>query len=140
LTRQIFRLPFPVALQEFKVETSSLTAQNGYHSAAAVNAVVRSGTNEFHGNLFEFFRNGKLNARNFFAARRDTVKRNQYGGTIGGLIVRGKDHSTCDEGSLLIGGSIKFLARPTFSCRIDPNGDRPASARGRVKFLMFFPF
>jgi hypothetical protein len=51
-------LPFPDALQEFKVETSSLTAQHGLHSAATVNAVVRSGTNEFHGNLFEFFRNG----------------------------------------------------------------------------------
>ena len=82
--------PFPDALQEFKVETSTLTAQNGMHSAAAVNAVVKSGTNAFHGNAFEFFRNGKMNARNFFAARRDTLKRNQYGGTLGGPIVKDK--------------------------------------------------
>ena len=60
--------PFPDALEEFKVETSTLTAQNGIHSAAAINAVVKSGTNSFHGDAFEFLRNGDLNARNFFAA------------------------------------------------------------------------
>src|SRR2546422_447981 len=62
--------PFPDALQEFKVETSSLTAQNRLHSAGAVSAVVKSGTNMFHGDLFEFFRNGVLNARNADALRR----------------------------------------------------------------------
>src|SRR5205085_7090830 len=49
-----------------------------------------SGTNGFHGDLFEFFRNGDLNARNADAARRDTLKRNQYGGTFGGPIIRGR--------------------------------------------------
>jgi hypothetical protein len=82
--------PFPDALQEFKVETSTMTAMNGTHSAGAVNAVVKPGTNEFHGSAFEFVRNGKLNARNFFAARRDTLKRNQFGGTLGGPIVKDK--------------------------------------------------
>jgi hypothetical protein len=83
-------IPFPDALQEFKVETSALTAQNGMHAGASVNAVTRGGTNAFHGDLFEFFRNGDLNARNFFAPTRDTLKRNQYGGTIGGPIKRDK--------------------------------------------------
>ncbi len=83
-------LPFPDALQEFKVETSALPAQYGYHSGAAVNAVTKSGTNEFHGDLFEFVRNGDFNARDFFAAQRDTLKRNQYGGVIGGPIKRDK--------------------------------------------------
>jgi hypothetical protein len=78
--------PFPDALQEFKVETSSLTAQNGMHAGASITAVTKSGTNGFHGDAFEFFRNGDLNARNFFAPTRDTLKRNQYGGTIGGPI------------------------------------------------------
>src|SRR5499427_9352234 len=82
--------PFPDALQEFKVETSSLTAQNGLHSAGAVSAVVKSGTNAFHGDAFEFFRNGDLNARNANASRRDTLKRNQYGGTLGGHIIANK--------------------------------------------------
>src|SRR5204863_9118668 len=79
--------PFPDALQEFKVETSNLTAQYGTHAAAAVSAVVKSGTNQYHGNAFEFLRNGNMNARNFFASRRDTLKRNQYGGTLGGPIM-----------------------------------------------------
>jgi hypothetical protein len=81
-------LPFPDALQEFKVETSALPAQYGLHSTAAINAVTKSGTNQFHGDLFEFFRNGNLNARDFFAPTRDTLKRNQFGGVIGGPIIR----------------------------------------------------
>ncbi len=83
-------LPFPDALQEFKVETSALPAQYGYHAAAAVNAVTKSGTNQFHGDLFEFLRNGDLNARDFFATKRDTLKRNQFGGVIGGPIKKDK--------------------------------------------------
>ena len=74
-------LPFPDALQEFKVETSALPAQYGHSLGAAVNAVTKSGTNEFHGDVFEFLRNGDFNARNFFATTRDTLKRNQFGGT-----------------------------------------------------------
>jgi len=83
-------LPFPDALQEFKVETSALTAQNGVHSGAAVNAVTKSGTNAIHGDAFEFIRNGVFDARNFFAATRDTLKRNQFGGTIGAPIIHNK--------------------------------------------------
>src|SRR5207302_926963 len=50
----------------------------------------KSGTNEFHGDLFEFVRNGMLNARDFFALKRDTLKRNQFGGVIGGPIIKDK--------------------------------------------------
>ena len=56
-------IPFPDALQEFKVETSVLQPQYGFHSGATVNAVTKSGTNEFHGDLFEFLRNGALSTR-----------------------------------------------------------------------------
>lgn len=79
-------LPFPDALQEFKVETSALPAQYGQHSGGAINAITKSGTNEYHGDLFEFVRNYKFNARNFFSPTRDSLKRNQFGGTIGGPI------------------------------------------------------
>src|SRR5258708_14546910 len=83
-------LPSPDALQEFKVETSALPAQYGMHSGAAINAVTKSGTNAFHGDLFEFVRNGDFNARDFFATKRDTLKRNQWGGTIGGPVKKNK--------------------------------------------------
>jgi len=82
--------PFPDALQEFKVETSALTAQNGVKSGASITAVTKSGTNSLHGDVFEFLRNGDFNARNFFATRRDTLKRNQFGGTVGGPIRKDK--------------------------------------------------
>src|SRR5262245_22356773 len=83
-------LPFPDALQEFKVETSSLTAQNGMHAGAAVNAVTKSGTNQIHGDLFEFVRNDLFNARNYFALKQSTLKRNQFGGTLGMPLVKNK--------------------------------------------------
>src|ERR1051325_5396777 len=84
-------LPFPDALQEFKVEASGSSAAGGTRgSGGQVNAVTKSGTNEFHGDLFEFVRNYQFNARNFFATNRDTLKRNQFGGTIGGPIRKNK--------------------------------------------------
>jgi hypothetical protein len=83
-------LPFPDALQEFKVESSALPAQYGVHASANVNVVTKSGTNELHGNAFEFVRNGIFNARNFFAPKRDTLKRNQFGGVVGGALVKNK--------------------------------------------------
>jgi len=82
--------PFPDALQEFKVETSALPAQYGYHSQGAVNAVTKSGTNEFHGDAFEFVRNTIFNGRDYLATVGDGVKRNQFGGTIGGPIRKNK--------------------------------------------------
>jgi hypothetical protein len=83
-------MPFPDAMQEFKVETSATAVQNGVRPAGSVSLVTKSGTNEFHGNLFEFVRNGKFNARNAFATKRDTIKRNQFGGTVGGPVMKNK--------------------------------------------------
>ena len=83
-------LPFPDALQEFRLITSTQEASGGGHSGASVNAVTKSGTNQLHGDLFEFFRNGDLNGRDFFAAKDDQLKRNQFGGVIGGAIVKNK--------------------------------------------------
>ena len=80
--------PFPDALQEFKVETSALPARYGHHAASAVNLITKSGTNVLHGNGFEFFRHYKFNARNFFAPTRDSLRRNQFGGAVGGPINR----------------------------------------------------
>jgi hypothetical protein len=83
-------LPFPDALQEFKVETSTLPANYGSHPGGAVNAVTKSGTNQVHGDAFWFVRNGAMNARNFFAPVRDSLKRNQFGGVVGGPVLKDK--------------------------------------------------
>src|SRR5207253_1293838 len=83
-------MPFPDAMQEFKVETSATSAKQGGKSAGEVSLVTKSGTNQFHGDLFEFVRNGIFNARNAFAPTRDTLKRNQYGGTVGGPVMKNK--------------------------------------------------
>ena len=82
--------PFPDALQEFKVETSALPARYGHHAASAVNVVTKSGSNTISGDGFEFLRNWRFNARNFFAPTRDSLNRNQFGGTIGAPIVKNK--------------------------------------------------
>src|SRR5450759_97515 len=82
--------PNPDALQEFAVQTSNYSAQYGNFSGAVVNVVTRSGSNQLHGSMFEFLRNGAMNARNFFAAQSDNLKRNQFGGTVGGPIVRNR--------------------------------------------------
>jgi Carboxypeptidase regulatory-like domain len=82
--------PFPDALQEFSVETSAVSSRFGTHPGATVNVVTKSGSNDFHGDLFEYLRNGDVNARNFFAPTRDSLKRNQFGATAGGKIIRDK--------------------------------------------------
>jgi hypothetical protein len=82
--------PFPDALQEFSVQTSGISSRYGLHPGSVINAVTKSGTNNFHGSLFEFLRNGDFNARNFFATSQDNLHRNQFGGTGGGPIVKNK--------------------------------------------------
>jgi hypothetical protein len=87
---QALPLPFPDALQEFKIETSAIPAQYGFHAAGTINVVTKSGTNQFHGTVFEFVRNRVFNARNAFATDRDALKRNQFGGVIGGPVIKDK--------------------------------------------------
>jgi hypothetical protein len=89
-------LPFPDALEEFSVETSSLPARYGMHAGAVVNVVTKSGTNQFHGDLFEYVRNGDTNAIDYFATQQDSLKRNQYGGTVGGPIFKDKLFASSD--------------------------------------------
>ena len=81
------------AVQEFKVNNSTFSAEHGQSSGAIVNIATRSGGNEFHGELFEFFRNDVLDARNFFtftATKPPPFKRNQFGGQLGGPIIKEK--------------------------------------------------
>jgi len=89
-TNGYMSMPFPDALQEFKLETGATGAQNGVKSSGSISLVTKSGTNDIHGDAFEFVRNGMFNARNAFATKRDTIKRSQFGGTVGGPIVKNK--------------------------------------------------
>jgi hypothetical protein len=113
LSNQNLPLPFPDTVEEFKVETSSLPAQYGTHPSGSVNVVTKSGTNAFHGDVFEYLRNYIFDSRNtafaaasplnyptlspsaaqaaaLAASPRDNLKRNQFGGTIGGPIQKDK--------------------------------------------------
>ena len=81
---QITFQPSINTVQEFKADNSTFSAEYGRNSGAIVNILTRSGSNDYHGEFFEFLRNEKLDARNFFDARKPPFKRNQFGLNIGG--------------------------------------------------------
>jgi hypothetical protein len=79
--------PFPDALQEFSVQTSNYNAEFGQSAGAVVNIVTKSGGRQFHGDAFEFLRNGYFDAKPYFATVADNLHRHQFGGTIGGPLI-----------------------------------------------------
>src|SRR5579884_1008336 len=85
-------LPFPNpdAMQEFTIQTNSYSAEFGRNRGASINAVTKSGTNDFHGGVFEFVRNDSFDARPFFSTGVPAFKRNQFGAQLGGPIRRNK--------------------------------------------------
>ena len=83
-------LPSIDAIQEFKVLTFNYSAEYGTRAGPTVLVTTKSGTNQFHGSVFEFFRNTKLDARSFFAASREQFNLNQFGGALGGPIQKDK--------------------------------------------------
>ena len=128
-------IPNPDTIQEFKIQTSTYDASYGRNPGANVNIVTKSGTNQLHGSLFEFFRNPHLNANDFFynrdnAASRTTkqvLKQNQFGGTVGGPIKKdklfffGSYQGTRQRNGIALGGSSNPILPPI------PAGDRSAS-------------
>src|SRR5579864_5717340 len=78
--------PTPDSIQEFRVLTNTFDAEYGRNSGSVVNVVTKSGTNVLHGDVYEFFRNKVLNARNYFESTRPQFQQNQFGGTLGGPI------------------------------------------------------
>jgi hypothetical protein len=137
--------PFPDALQEFSVQTSNYNAEFGQSAGAVVNIVTRSGEHQYHGDAFEYLRNGLFNARNYFASSVDPLKRHQFGGTIGGPIkiprlIKG-DHSYFFFGYQRtnlkdsVGGSSAFVPTPAnlagdFSALLSASS--PANPQGKV--------
>lgn len=84
------QLPNPDAIEEFRVETNNFSAEYGRMSGAVVTAVTHSGTNQFHGSLFEFVRNTAFNATPWGATRNNPYHRNQFGGTFGGPVIHNR--------------------------------------------------
>ena len=116
--------PSPDAVAEFKVITSNFSAEYGRVGGAVVSVAMRSGTNQFHGTLFEFLRNTKLNAIGYIFGQRPatfqkpTLQRNQFGGTVGGPIVKNKLFFFADyEGFRQLQKGLNFDSLPSLNDR-----------------------
>jgi hypothetical protein len=88
--QQLNLLPNPDALQEFRILTSNFDAEFGVLPGAVVNAITRSGSNQFHGLVYDYLRNSALNAKDYFATSVTPLHQNQFGGNFGGPILRNK--------------------------------------------------
>src|SRR5712672_4457862 len=109
------------AIQEFSVLTSNYSAEYGKTSGGVVNAITRSGTNTIHGSVYEFLRNSALDARNFFedpTVRKAPFKRNQFGGAVGGPIVKNHTFFFADfEGIRQSKGIAEVVTVPSNAAR-----------------------
>jgi hypothetical protein len=117
------------AVQEFKVQTTTYSAEFGFAGNAQINLVSKNGTNQFHGSLYEFLRNARLDARNFFAppGPKTPFVRNQFGATVGGPIRKNKTFFFADYESLRLrqASTIRSLV-PTRELKSgDFTGQRP---------------
>src|SRR5215831_16549424 len=113
-------LPPPDAIQEFKTEENSMSAEFG-RGGAAVNVVLKSGTNQIHGGAYEFLRNVDLDARNFFDANRAPFKRNQFGGFLGGPIRKNRTFIFGDYQGSRLRNSAPYVS--TVPLPAERNGD-----------------
>jgi Carboxypeptidase regulatory-like domain len=114
---QVVFFPIIDAIQEFNVQTNAVSAEFGRFNGGVVNLSTRSGSNQFHGSVYEFFRNESLNARNYFAPvsqRKPEFRRNQYGAALGGPIVKNRTFFFVDyQGSKQAIGTVRTSTVPT---------------------------
>ncbi|MBO0858806.1 MAG: TonB-dependent receptor [Chloracidobacterium sp.] len=140
------------ALQEFKIQTNAYSAEFGRSAGAVINATIKSGGNSFHGAGYEFLRNKVLDANNFFANLADQEKparqRNQFGGTIGGPIIKDKTFFFTDyEGLRDREGTVRFSTLPLPSQKqgifsstvVDPFNNRTAFPNNTIPSNRFDP-
>lgn len=112
--------PIIDGIQEFKLNVNSYSPEYGRSNGGAILVAGKSGTNQLHGSVFEFFRNEALNARNFFAqpGPAPLFRRNQYGGTLGGPIQSNRTFFFVDwQGTRLRTGITRFSVVPTLAQR-----------------------
>jgi hypothetical protein len=112
--------PSPDAIAEFRVEENSMKAQFG-RGGAAVNVVLHSGTNTFHGSAFEFLRNTIFDARNYFASGKPPFHLNQYGGSFGGPIRKDRTFFFADYQGQRLSEGLTFIS--TVPTQAEHNGD-----------------
>jgi hypothetical protein len=110
------------ALDEFKLQTSTYSAEFGRSLGGVVNIQIKSGTNDFHGSVYEFFRDDGMDANNFFNNRagrpKADLRQNQFGGTIGGPIIKDRTHFFADYQGLRITSGQTYLSTvPTAKMR-----------------------
>lgn len=117
-------MPVIDAIQEFKIESNSESAEFGRFNGGVVNLTMKSGTNNLHGSVFEFFRNEDLNARNLFAPKtaanphKPEFRRNQYGFALGGPVIQDKTFFFVDyQGSRQLIGRVRTSTVPTLAQR-----------------------
>lgn len=115
-------LPPVDAIQEFKVQTGDFSAELGRSAGAVLNATIKSGTNSFHGAAWEFFRNDKLDAADWFennaGIQKGELRQNQFGGSIGGPILKDKLFFFGDyEGFRRVQGTVQTVGVPTLAER-----------------------
>jgi outer membrane receptor protein involved in Fe transport len=128
-------IPNPDTIQEFRVQTQQYDASYGRNAGANINVITKGGSNAFHGSLFEFFRNENLNANDFLfnraGQRRPLLRQNQFGGTVGGPIIReklfffGSYQGTRQLNGVSTSCSTSFVMPPI-------TDDRSRAALGRV--------
>jgi len=111
----------PDAMQEFRLETNNFSAEFGRAGGAVINAAIRSGTNEFHGSLWEYVRNTSLNATGFFKPvqnRKPVLIQNQFGAAVGGPVKKEKAFFFADyEGFRRVSRTVTFATLPTLEMR-----------------------
>lgn len=102
------------SIAEFRILTNNFDAEYGHYSGGVVNLVTKSGTNAYHGDAFEFWRNTNLDAKNFFSTKRNDFRQNMFGGTFGGPIVHDKVFFFVDyQGTRRTLGGSGFAVVPT---------------------------
>jgi hypothetical protein len=132
------------AIQEFSVLTSNYSAEYGKTSGGVINAVTRSGTNGFHGSVYDFLRNSALDAKNFFeqdpTLPKASFRRNQFGGAIGGPLIKSRTFFFADyEGIRQAKGIPNVLTVPSPEVRNGTDTTIPAVDPTIQKYFVLFP-
>lgn len=119
------------SIAQFRIITNNFNAEYGNFSGGQINVVTKNGTNQYHGDAFDFLRNTDLDAKNYFAPSRGVFIQNQFGGTIGGPIKRNKLFFFGDyQGTKQIIGSTQFFPVPSVADRTGNLIDQAASLEG----------